>query len=121
MQWRPGSGRNRDSASVDALEPHIDAIRLPGDWGLSLFLVFDLKDRFFERLSRLVSENPRWHFAMRPVWQPGNRACIEDPRFLEIMSKAGTVELWEQRGYPDGCIPVSDPPGDHLDCAERYR
>ena len=83
--------------------------------------MFDLKDQFFKNFSRLVAEDTRWPFAMRSVWLPGNRAYIEDLRFFEIMREAGTVVLWERRGYPDGCIRVSDPAGDRLDCTERYR
>ena len=113
--------RKRDAASVDALEPHIDAMSLAGGWGLDLFLVFELKDRFFERLSRLVADNFHWEYAMRVVWLPGNRDYVEDRRFLEIMIDGGVVTLWEQRGYPDGCIRVGDAAGDRLDCAERYR
>ncbi len=58
---------------------------------------------------------------MRSIWLPGNRAYVEDPRFFEIMGEAGTVALWEERGYPDSCVRVSGPAGDHLDCTERYR
>jgi tetratricopeptide (TPR) repeat protein len=119
--WLAETVRNRDSASVDALEAHIDAIPYQARWGLSLFLVFDLKDQFFKKFSRSVAEDARWPVVMRPVWLPGNRAYIEDLRFFEIMREVGTVVLWEQRGYPDGCIRVSDPAGDRLDCAERYR
>ena len=45
---------------------------------------------------------------------------IEDPRFLAVMSTAGVVDLWEQRGYPDGCSLVEEPTAAHLDCGSRY-
>jgi len=113
--------RDRDPASVDALVAQLDAKPVPSRWGLSLFLVFDHKDRFFEHFSRMVAESTRWHYVMAILWLPGYRPYVEDPRFLAIMSEADTVGLWEQRGYPDGCVRVSDPAGDRLDCAERYR
>ena len=114
--------RNRDPASVDALVAHMDANPLQGSYfGLSLFLVFDDRGRFFEDFSRLVVESAQWQYVMNIVWLPGYRTYVEDPRFFAIMSEADTVALWEQRGYPDGCVRISDPAGDRLDCAERYR
>ena len=115
------AGRNRDPVSLNALVEYLDANPIPGNSELYLFLAFDLRDRFFKRLSRRVAESTRWRYMMRSVWLPGYRAYIEDLRFFEIMREAGAVTLWEQRGYPDGCVRVSDPAGDRLDCTKRYR
>jgi TolB-like protein/DNA-binding winged helix-turn-helix (wHTH) protein len=113
----------RNPVLVNALWPHGTATRTmrSGWWRLSLLSVFDLRDRFFEEFSKTVARSTRWRYSMRSIWLPGNRAYVEDPRFLEIMGEAGTVALWEERGYPDSCVRVSGPAGDHLDCTERYR
>ncbi len=115
--------RARNPTLVNALWPQGIATRTVrlGWWRLSLLSIFDLRDRFFEGFSTTVAQNTRWRYSMRFIWLPGNRAYVEDPRFFEIMGEAGTITLWEQRGYPDGCVRVSGPAGDHLDCAERYR
>jgi len=103
---------------------------LPVDWAadmphlgicrLSLFPLPANKDLLFRLLLQEVSENPHWQFVMRCLWLPGSREYIEDPRFLAVMSTAGVVDLWEQRGYPDGCSLVEEPTAAHLDCGSRY-
>lgn len=35
--------------------------------------------------------------------------------------RKGALELWEQRGFPDGCIRVDNPTGDRLACSKRYQ
>ena len=93
-----------------------------GVWGkLYLCLIFDLRDQFFENFSRTVRENHLWTMIMMIVWLPEFAAYVEDPRFLEIMRGDGALDLWEHRGFPDGCIRVNDPTGDHLDCSRRYQ
>jgi tetratricopeptide (TPR) repeat protein len=94
-----------------------------GDFAdLYLTLLFDLRDPFFEYFSRSIKESQLWpSFVMPTLWLPEYRAYVEDPRFLEIMCEDGAVELWEQRGFPDGCVRVDDPKGDHLDCSKRYQ
>jgi TolB-like protein/DNA-binding winged helix-turn-helix (wHTH) protein/Tfp pilus assembly protein PilF len=86
-----------------------------------LTLLFNLKDTFFDYFARSVNESHLWpSFVMPIVWLPEYRAYVEDPRFFEIMSDDGALGLWEQRGFPDGCIRVDDPSGDRLDCSKRY-
>ena len=114
-------GRSGDTGSLDALLAHLDANPMPGRLNLYLFLVLDLKELFFEHFPQQVADSSRWGYLMRIVWLPGYRDYVEDQRFFEIMNEAGTVALWEQRGYPDGCVRVNDPAGDHLDCTSRYR
>ena len=87
-----------------------------------LTLVFDMKDQFFEYLARSIKEYPMWGTFVTPItWLPEYRAYVEDPRYLEIVGGAGSLEVWEQRGFPDGCIRISDPGGDRLDCSQRYQ
>jgi hypothetical protein len=87
-----------------------------------LTLLFNLKDQFFEFFSRSINESHLWPtFVMSILWMPEYKAYVEDPRFFEIMRKDGAVELWEQRGYPDGCNRVEDSVGDRLDCSKRYQ
>ena len=86
-----------------------------------LALLFNLKDPFFEYLSRAIDEGPLWlPYLVPTLWLPEYRDYVEDPRFLEISRKDGALEVWEQRGFLDGCRPVTDAAGDHLDCAQRY-
>jgi TolB-like protein len=108
-------------ASMDALIAVLERAPREGVWGkLYLFLIFDLRDQFFEHFSLAVRENHLWTMIMMIVWLPEYRAYVEDPRFLEIMRGDGALELWEHRGFPDGCIRVNDPTGDRLDCSKRY-
>jgi TolB-like protein/DNA-binding winged helix-turn-helix (wHTH) protein len=87
-----------------------------------LALLFDLKDPFFEYLSRSIDEGPLWlPYLVPTLWLPEYRDYVEDPRFLEISRKDGALEVWERRGFLDGCSRVTDVAGDHLDCAQRYR
>jgi TolB-like protein/Tfp pilus assembly protein PilF len=112
-----------DPGSLDTLVSVIE--RAPERIAFSdqyLTLLFDLKDQFFENFATTVKENRVWPtFVMPTLWLPEYRAYVEDPRFFEIVGGDGALEVWEQRGYPDGCIRVIDPAGDHLDCAQRYR
>ena len=95
------------------------AVHGPVNWRISRYLRwFNLKDQFFDHYSQLVTTTPLGD--LLPLWLPGHRSFVEDPRFFKIMSELGAEALWEQHGYPDGCIRVNDPAGDHLDCAERY-
>lgn len=86
-----------------------------------LALLFDLKDPFFEYFSISVEEGPFWLAYLVPtLWLPEYRDYIENPRYLEIMRRDGALQVWEQRGFLDGCIRVDDPSGDRLDCSRRY-
>lgn len=60
-----------------------------------------------------VSNQTGW---LRMAWLPTFRAVREDPRFFAAVGDMGLVELWEARGYPDGCTKVADAAGDRLDC-----
>lgn len=53
---------------------------------------------------------------LRMAWLPTFRGVREDPRFFAAARSIGMVELWEARGYPDGCARVSEAAGDRLDC-----
>jgi TolB-like protein/Tfp pilus assembly protein PilF len=87
-----------------------------------LALLFDLKDPFFEYLSFSVEEGPLWlPYLVPTLWLPEYRAYVEDPRFLEIMRRDGALEVWEHRGFPDGCIRVKARGGDYLDWSMRYQ
>jgi TolB-like protein/DNA-binding winged helix-turn-helix (wHTH) protein/Tfp pilus assembly protein PilF len=86
-----------------------------------LTLLFNLKDPFFGYFSRSINESHLWPSLLMPiVWLPEYRAYVEDSRFLEIFGGDGALELWEQRGFPDGCTRVNDPISDRLDCSQRY-
>ena len=107
-------------ATADALIAVLERAPREGVWGkLYLFLIFDLRDQFFENFSLAVKENHLWTMIMMIVWLPEYRAYVEDPRFLDIMRGDRALKLWERRGFPDGCIRVSDSTGDRLDCSER--
>ena len=85
-----------------------------------LALLFDLKDPFFEYFSLAVDEGPYWLAYLVPIlWLPDYRDYIEDPRYLEIMRRDGGMDVWEQRGFLDGCVHVGEPDGDRLDCSRR--
>jgi TolB-like protein/DNA-binding winged helix-turn-helix (wHTH) protein len=117
---KAGRAYFNDPASLDQLAAVIDEAPF-GIWDKTILaLIFGLKDPFFEYFSRTVETSHRWFALMRVGWLPEYRSFVEDPRFLEIMRGEGAVELWDQRGYPDGCIFVNDPNGDHLDCSIRY-
>ena len=112
----------KDRASTDALLEVLERTPRPGVWGkLYLYLVFDLRDQVFEHFSRAVAENHLWTMIMMIFWLPEYRAYVEDPRFLEIMRGDGALELWEHRGFPDGCTRVKGHASEHLDCSKRYR
>ena len=86
-----------------------------------LALLFNLKDPFFEYFSRSIEEGPFWLAYLVPtLWLPEYRHYIEDPRYLDIMRSDGALEVWEQRGFLDGCTRVHESSVDHLDCSERY-
>ena len=110
-------------ASADELVAVVERAPTPGATEKArLALLFDLKDPFFRYFSRTVEEGPFWLAYLVPIlWLPEYRAYIEDPRYLEIMRRDGGLEVWEQRGFLDGCTPFAGPAGDHLECSERYR
>lgn len=85
-------------------------------------LLFNMKDQFFQHFANAIKESHLWpSFVMPIVWLPEYRTYVEDPRFLEIFGGDGALELWGQRGFPDGCFRVNDPAGDRLDCSQRYQ
>ena len=82
-------------------------------------LAIDRAGEYLDRLAALATVGPLpnqtgW---LRMAWLPTFRAVREDPRFFEAARTIGMVELWEARGYPDGCIRATDASGDHLDCS----
>jgi TolB-like protein len=112
-----------DTESMGAL---ISILKKAPEWvaftDLYLTLLFNLKDQFFKNLSCVAKESRTWPtFVMPTLWLPEYQAYVEDPRFFEIIRDYGALELWEQRGFPDGCIRVIDRAGDHLDCSRRYK
>jgi TolB-like protein len=109
--------------SIDALISVVKRAPERGHFAeLYLTLLFNLKDQFFEYFSHSIKESQVWPtFVMPTLWLPEYRAYVEDSRFFEIMSGDGALELWEQRGFPDGCARIDDPKGDHLDCSKRYQ
>jgi hypothetical protein len=110
-------------ASADALVSVIERAPRRGDFAdLYLTLLFNLKDQFFEYFLRAIQESEVWSSFVTPtLWLPEYRAYIEDPRFFDIVGGDGALEVWEQRGYPDGCVLVEDPNGNWLDCSRRYQ
>ena len=112
-----------DPASADRLLAVVDRAPAAGAAEKArLALLFDLRKPFFEYLSRAVDEGPLWLPHLVPtLWLPEYRTYVEDPRFLEVSARDGAMEVWEQRGYLDGCVRVEDPGGSRLDCSERYR
>lgn len=86
-----------------------------------LALLFDLKNLFFDYFSLSFNEDPlSLPYLLPTLWLPEYRTYVEDPRFLEIISGNGSLELWEHRGFPDGCIRIRSPNGDRLDFSKRY-
>lgn len=110
-------------ASVDTLISVIQ--RAPGQGFTEkarLALFFNLKDPFFDYFSHSIEEGPFWLAYLVPtLWLPEYREYIEDPRYFEIMHRDGALDVWEQRGFLDGCIRVRDVIGEHLDCSQRYQ
>jgi TolB-like protein/Tfp pilus assembly protein PilF len=79
------------------------------------------RDRFFDGLAWSTVNNPDWGFQMRTIWLPSARWIVEDPRFLEIAETLPELGgAWAVLGDPDGCVRVSGPAGEHLDCSERF-
>lgn len=73
-------------------------------------------DRFFARPDELVAlTHQSW---LRHAWQPSTSWLREDPRFFDIAIRLGLVELWEARGYPDGCVRTRTDGLEHLSCGE---
>jgi hypothetical protein len=109
--------------SIDALISVVERAPMPGVTEKArLTLLFGLKDPFFEYLPLSIEEGPLWlPYVLHTLLLPEYRTYLEDSRLFDIMRKDGTVGLWEQRGYPDGCTRVNDPRGDRLDCSERYQ
>jgi TolB-like protein/DNA-binding winged helix-turn-helix (wHTH) protein len=112
-----------NAASADPLIAVIERAPVPGATEKArLALLFDLKEPFFRYFSVAVGEGPFWLAYLVPtLWLPEYRAYLEDPRYLEIMRRDGALDVWEKRGFLDGCFRVADPAGDHLDCSARYR
>jgi hypothetical protein len=82
-------------------------------------LAIERADEYLDRLAARAAAGPLANQTgwLRMAWLPTFRAVREDPRFFEAARTIGMVELWEARGYPDGCSRVSDDAGDHLDCS----
>ena len=110
-------------ASADALISLMERSPRPGATEKArLALLFDLQYPFFEYFALAVEEGPFWLAYLVPtLWLPEYRDYIEDPRYLEIMRRDGALDVWEQRGFLDGCVRVEDPTGDRLDCSNRYQ
>lgn len=109
-------------ASADELVAVVERAPAPGATERArLALLFDLKGPFFRYFERSVQEGPFWLAYLVPtLWLPEYRAYLEDPRYLDIMRADGALEVWERRGFLDGCTPVADAAGDRLDCSGRY-
>jgi len=86
-------------------------------------LAIERADEYLDRLAARAAAEPLANQTgwLRMAWLPTFRAVREDPRFFEAARSIGMVELWEQRGYPDGCIRANDAAGDRLDCAGGTR
>ena len=110
-------------ASKDALISVVERAPVPGATEKArLTLLFSLKDSFFKYFALAVEENPLWLPYLVPILLlPEYVDYAEDPRYFEILRKDGIVEVWEQRGYPDGCVLVNNTEGDRLDCSGRYQ
>jgi hypothetical protein len=82
-------------------------------------LAIERADEYLDRLAARAAAEPLANQTgwLRMAWLPTFRAVREDPRFFEAARTIGMVELWEARGYPDGCSRVSDDAGDRLDCS----
>jgi tetratricopeptide (TPR) repeat protein len=75
-------------------------------------------DEYLDRLAARIAagrviNQTGW---LRMAWLPTFRSVREDPRFFAAADDLGLVELWEARGYPDGCAKVRDAAGDRMDC-----
>jgi len=87
------------------------------------FLVIGRTGEYLDLLAADAAANRLYNQAgwLRIVWLPAFSAVREDPRFFAAARSIGMVELWETRGYPDGCARVSDDSGDRLECPGMRR
>lgn len=119
---KAGRSYIENPASVDTLISVVE--RAPGQGFTEkarLALFFNLRDSFFEYFSQSIAEGPFWLAYLVPtLWLPEYRQYIEDPRYLDIMRKDGALEVWERRGFLDGCMRIDKLSVDRLDCSERY-
>ncbi len=59
-------------------------------------------DLAFEATQRLIDERyETWNLY---AWEPSMRPYRDDPRFVEVMTAMGLVELWRVLGPPDACL-----------------
>lgn len=96
-------------------------LALIGSSPIEGLLALDQTDRFLDTWLQEIKRG-EWamgqqNYSLRIAWLPSTREVREDPRFFEIATASGLVDLWEARGYPPGCSRVKAPGGDHLDCA----
>ncbi|TAH46772.1 MAG: hypothetical protein EYC71_02925 [Gammaproteobacteria bacterium] len=89
-----------------------------------LLVAFHGQDELFDIMEQLHDRSEmqrRDLFWMRMAWMPSMRALREDPRFYLFARNIGMVQLWETRGWPDGCRRDNEADGDHLDCSVAGR
>lgn len=102
-----------------------DFLALIGSSPIEGLLALDQTDRFMDAWLQEV-KGGEWamgqqNYSLRIAWLPSTREVREDPRFFEIATASGLVDLWEARGYPPGCSRVKAAGGDHLDCPGMMR
>jgi adenylate cyclase len=89
-----------------------------GEEAVEELLLWGRDDEFLDRASAAMDGGYFDAWLLRPVWQDHGRRVREHPRFFELATQLGLVQLWETRGYPPGCTRVASPEGDRLDCPE---
>ena len=103
----------KDLASSQDPQAELEAIAVEPDGALA-YLVSGNADGLFAHADRLVEQTHQsW---LRHAWQPSTEWLREDPRFFDIATRLGLVELWEARRYPDGCVRTRTDDEDHLAC-----
>jgi hypothetical protein len=104
--------------AVAGAQLQVDSARPPEE-----LLAIERAGDYLDRLAATAAAGPvsnqtGW---LRMAWLPTFGAVREDPRFFRAAGDMGLVELWEARGYPDGCARVSDAAGDRLECAGSHQ
>jgi TolB-like protein len=108
--------RGRDPVSGQAyLDEHIPVIvrsappELRDDLHESLdrfYLFLGHLDRYFEIIFERLPDSPAWTGVSMYVWY--GTVCRDEgftahPRYLELASRMGMLDVWERRGPPDFC------------------
>jgi len=70
-------------------------------------------DRLLDSAERSIDADYRMANDIRVLWHPAFSSIRKTERFKELMRKAGLVDYWKARGWPDLCHPTT---GDDFEC-----